>query len=312
MDPSSDAKSVPIPRRTLARPAVVRSVGLFNAVDCGLEIRPARGGDGLVFMRADLPGQPRMRAVASAVCPAPRRTMLASRRADGTPDPVSSVQTVEHVLSALTAAGVTDGVLAVTGPEVPMADGSSEPFLSAILAAGVVECDGAASVLTVRERIELSAGEGPAAATVIAEPLAPGSGSDPRLELVYELDYGPGAPLPPQRASVSLRHAAPDAARYAREIAPARTFCTADEAAAMRARGMFAHLGPGAVLVLGPQGPLGTALRFGDEPARHKLLDLIGDLALAGGLIHGRITARRSGHELNQRLAGQIAAQNAG
>ena len=116
----------------------------------------------------------------------------------------------------------------------------------------------------------------------------------------YHLNYSDagGASLPPQSASWDGL-----AESYYTEIAPARTFSLLSEVEALRALGLFEGFSPKELLVLGPSGPIENEWRFENEPARHKLLDLIGDLALAGGPIRGRITAMRSGHALNHELA---------
>src|SRR5690606_8732256 len=120
----------------------------------------------------------------------------------------------------------------------------------------------------------------------------------------YELDYGPGGPMLPQAAVWDGT-----AAMYTREIAPARTFCTDREAEAMRRAGLFANLSPREMLVIGPDGPIENTCRFENEPARHKLLDVIGDLSLVGRPIQADIVARRSGHALNHELARLLAAR---
>jgi UDP-3-O-acyl-N-acetylglucosamine deacetylase len=123
---------------------------------------------------------------------------------------------------------------------------------------------------------------------------------------VYHLDYGPGAPIAPQTVRFLSM---PGSDEYATAIAPARTFSTLDEAVAMRKMGLFAHLTAAEMLVIGPDGPVENAYRFSDEPARHKLLDMLGDLALATGgtrPIQGRVTAWRSGHALNHAMARRL------
>jgi UDP-3-O-acyl-N-acetylglucosamine deacetylase len=122
----------------------------------------------------------------------------------------------------------------------------------------------------------------------------------------YELDYGPAAPIAAQ--SASWDSGTPDAAEvYEREVAPARTFCTEAEARAFRAAGLFGDRSPRDMLVIGEEGPIDNAYRFENEPARHKLLDLIGDLALVGRPLHGEVVAMRSGHALNHELAAALA-----
>ncbi len=288
------------PFRTVARPVAIEGVGLFCACRCAVTIRPAGAGQGVRLSRVDLPGAPGVLATAASVLARPRQTVL---RLTG--EPGETIQTVEHLLSALVGVGITDALIEVHGPEIPLADGSAKPFVDAILAAGVVDSP---------------AGPGPALASrpiVVATPLEVGEGdarlvalpaNGPFLDITYDLDYGPGAPMSPQSAYYRHNYDQPDAQAYARDIAPARTFTTAAEAQQLRAAGLFAHLAPGDVVVLGPDGPVGCELRFANEPARHKLLDVMGDLALAGRPIHARVNAARSGHALNQRMALALAS----
>lgn len=283
-------------RRTVKSTAEFRGITLFTGVQSRIAIRPAAAGEGIVFFRIDLPGAVRIPARSTHIVPETRRTVLAANPADRAGP---SVQTVEHVMSALAGLGITDALVEVEGPEAPIGDGSALPFVQAIAAAGIEELAGSAiEPIVVRERIEIEDGRG---GRVVAEPR-----QEAGLELVYHLDYGPAAPLPQQTAKfVSL----PGADDYAAAIAPARTFSTLDEAMAMRKMGLFGHLTAAEMLVIGPQGPVDNAYRFSDEPARHKVLDMVGDLALAGGgrPIRGRITAWRTGHALNHAMAGRLA-----
>jgi UDP-3-O-acyl-N-acetylglucosamine deacetylase len=298
----------------VARPVELAGPGLFNAAAMHLRVatpaspRGADRGAGLCFRRTDAPGQPVIPALAQRVVQRPRRTVLApdaAHAAEGLP-----IETVEHLLSAAAGVGLTDAELLVAGAEVPMLDGSALPFASALLDAGLVEprADAGLAPPPVRLRAEVRleepgpGGSGPPV-FVVAQPW-----HEPELVLTYNLDYGPGSPIPPQSFTWVHRWAAPDAAGYLREVAPARTFATAAEADRFRAQGLFAHLRPGDALVIDHSGPVGTSLRFPDEPARHKVLDMLGDLALAGRPIFARVTATRAGHALNQRLAAALAS----
>ena len=193
------------------------------------------------------------------------------------------VHTVEHILAALAGLGITDAAAVIEGDEVPIGDGSSLLFAEPILDAGVRRLGGEpAEPIRVREMIRVERGD----ASITIEPCD-------RVELVYRLDYGAGSPIPPGEAAWD---GTPDT--FARTIAPARTFCLQAEAEAMHAMGLFEHLTPRDMLVFGADGPIENELRFPDEPTRHKLLDLIGDLALAGRPILGRVVAEKSGHAL--------------
>ncbi|MCL4741509.1 MAG: UDP-3-O-[3-hydroxymyristoyl] N-acetylglucosamine deacetylase [Phycisphaerales bacterium] len=284
-----------VPRRTLARDARVSGVGLFTAAPAHCAIRPAEPGSGVLLRRIDAPDArpfPALRASLSdrPVHPAfraidPRCTTL------GPPDaPDAAVATVEHLLSSLAGLGVTDALVEVRGPELPILDGSAAPFVRAILDAGLRDAGPPPAPITLRAPVVVEAG----GAAIVAEPADAFSAS-------YSLDYGPGAPIPPQRAAWSG-----DPAAYTEQIAPARTFCLRAEAEAMRAVGLFAHLTPRDMLVIDASGPIDNTLRFPDEPARHKLLDLIGDLALLGRPLLARVRAERSGHALTHRLTAAI------
>lgn len=300
-------------------------VGLFSALPSTITIKPAAAGTGIVFHRADLPDQPAIPARVGHVMTSPRKTVLVARSGDQSSP---GVHTVEHLLSALAALGVTDVQIEIHGAEVPMLDGSSLGFAETLMNSGVRvitpitpgtasangSANGAAHVdslaPTIKHtpivvdrlvRVEKSG------AWIEAYPLDPAAGLV--MDAQYALNYGPGSPIAAQTARFVVNHASPDAAAYLVQIAPARTFCTLDEAVQMRQAGLFSHLREGDTLVIGPDGPLGTAYRFADEPARHKLLDLIGDLALAGRPIVARIVASQSGHHLNHEMAAALAAQ---
>ncbi len=277
-----------VPRRTPARPAEVAGRGLFSGLPATVRILPADAGDGIRLRRADsLDSYPaRIDHVFVPQNLPGRNTCLAA--ADGG----SPVLTVEHILSALAGLGVTDAVLEVDGSEIPIMDGSALAFVEAVRGAGIRELGGSADPLVVSREIEVRAGE----SVITARPRAAGAAGGAYR---YELDYGQGSPIPAQSAAVELG----DAGVYEREVAPARTFCLEAEALQMRSIGLFEHLSTRDMLVIGAGGPIDNVLRFANEPARHKLLDLIGDLALVGRPIVGEIIARRAGHALNHEMA---------
>lgn len=307
-------------QRTLAASAEIEGVGLFTAAPVRATIHPAPADTGIVFRRTDLPGSPPIPARVENIIDRPRRTVL---RAAG--DPNATIETVEHCLSALSGLGVDNAVVDVDGPELPIGDGSASFIVDAVCAAGVVEQDAPRRTLVVREPITVRAGSGQGGedeAILVALP-----NDSPVLELLYDLDYGSYAPvIGRQVAAFTLRpddfhpaHAHNGATNgtvahathcpYATRIAPARTYALLEEARAMRERGMFSHLSPRDMLVIGEDGPVDNELRFADEPVRHKLLDLLGDLALVGRPIQGRIIASRSGHALNHLLARALIEQ---
>lgn len=290
-----------LPRRTLSRTAEVVGTGLFTGRPAILRMRSAPAGTDLVFRRSDLRESQAtpdyIPAHISALAPQPagipaRNTNLGAHPA--------GIITVEHILSAITGLGITDALLELDGPEVPIGDGSAAMFVEAIQRAGVQELDAgpehALAPLTIDREITVRAG----AAHITARPR-----QIPGCRYTYELDFG-GGPIPAQSASFEIDHAPSET--YIREIAPARTFCLEAEARAMRNMGLFTKLTPRDMLVFGDNGPIDNTLHFDNEPARHKLLDLIGDLALAGRPLQLDITAVRAGHSLNHELARALLA----
>jgi len=293
-------------RRTVRGAAEVRGITLFTGVQSGVIIKPADHGHGITFSRADMGGHPPIRASVDHIIPESRRTVLAVNVNDAASAGKGSVsvQTVEHLMSALAGLGITDAIVEVDGPELPIGDGSALPFVRAIVAAGITDLvGGLVEPIVIREPIEIIDPRGVGAGRILAEP-----GDATGLELIYHLDYGPAAPLPAQTARFVSKPGSDD---YAAAVAPARTFSVLEEALAMRKMGLFGHLTAAEMLVIGPDGPVENTYRFSDEPARHKVLDMLGDLALAGGgvgrPIRGRITAWRSGHALNHAMARKLA-----
>jgi UDP-3-O-acyl-N-acetylglucosamine deacetylase len=273
-------------------------VGLFSGVTCACTFHPAEPGSGIRFRRGDLPGSPAIAGAIASICsdpsalglplPKPARcTILAAGSA--------FVLTVEHAMSALAGLGVTDAMVDVSGPEVPGLDGSAQPFVEALQRVGFMDRpEGGPDPLVIRREIVVGDER---SGVVVARPR-----SQAGCRYCYELDYGANAPLAAQQASWATGQ------DYVHEVAPARTFALAQEAAAMKAAGLFRHLSARDMLVIGPEGPIENAYRFPDEPARHKLLDLIGDLALVGRPIQGEIVGRRSGHHVNHALASALAS----
>ena len=278
-------------RRSLRSDATITGVGLFTGADCTVRLAPAEPGRGIVFVRAGTRIPARIDAIAhQPVHPAladqaPPNTTL---RAGNT-----TVATVEHLLSALAGLGVTDATVELDGPEVPIGDGSARAFVDAIREAQVCDLDANIQPVVVRDEIIVRDGD----AWIRARAAEHGT------SYAYELDYGPGSPIEAQSAAW-----AGDADEYAQNIAPARTFSFRDEAQAMRSLGLFSRFTPEDLLVIGADGPIDNAWRFDNEPARHKLLDLIGDLALVGAPIIAQITAHKSGHALNHEMARRLAA----
>ncbi len=272
-------------QRTLARAVRIEGVGLFTAQPVTVRIRPAEPSTGVVFIRTDTDPPTRIVANIAHLAPAEHRTAIGIDRV--------RIETVEHCLAALAGLGIDNAVIEIDGPELPIGDGSCALFTEPIQRVGTVEISEPCRVLVVHEPVTVTDPE--TGAELRALPL---DDPDAPSEYTYELDYGPGAPIPAHSASVALT---PES--FLRDLAFARTFSTAQEVSAARSMGLFTHLEPKDMLVIGPDGPIDNALHRPDEPARHKVIDMIGDLSLAGKTLRGRFIGTRSGHHLNHELA---------
>ncbi|QDT17494.1 UDP-3-O-acyl-N-acetylglucosamine deacetylase [Alienimonas californiensis] len=267
---------------TLAADAELSGVAFFTGGDVRVRFRPAPADSGVVFVRTDLPGQPSVPATIEHALELHRRTGVRRGAAE--------VQLTEHVLAALAGLRIDNCRVEIDGPELPGLDGSALGFVQVLQAAGVRELAAPRAVLRVLQPITVTAGE----AALTASP----PGGDGKTQLEYRLDCGPDHPVPSQLFRAEI---AP--AFFAREIAPARTFIAAAEIPALRAAGYGERVDAADLLVFEPDGTVrGNAPRFENEPARHKLLDMIGDLALLGCELHAAVASRKGGHALNRDL----------
>lgn len=266
---------------TLATPLDFEGVGVHSGLPARIRLIPAPAAHGVVFHRVDLPGAPALPARADLVGHTVMSTTLGF---DG-----AAVHTIEHLLAALYGLGVSDVRIEVDGPEVPILDGSALPFVTAIREAGV-RVHAAARPTVALPLAGLA--DGDKTLTVV-----PGD----RMEVSYAVDFG--HPL----AGPQLFHAAITPAYFASEIAPARTFGFLRDVEAMRAAGL-ARGGSVENAIVIMDDAYSSPLRFPDELVRHKVLDLIGDLALLGGFWTGHVTAVKAGHKLHNRLARQVLA----
>lgn len=275
-------RALPAPRRqrTLAAPAVVEGFGYWTGKDVRVEFRPAAADTGVAFVRADLARPARIRATVANRVETPRRTTL---RAGG-----ASVEMVEHIMAALGGLGIDNCEIWVNAAEMPGLDGSSLPFVEALTAAGVVEQNAPRPMLCVRDITRLGNDEN----WVEARPSTSGG-----LSIKFHLDYGAGNAIGRQTLTLPVT---PDSFR--RELAPSRTFMLKAEADWLLAQGLGRRATLKDLLVFDTDGPIDNELRFRDECVRHKTLDLIGDLSLAGCDLAAHIVAYRSGHRLNAEL----------
>ncbi len=267
-------------QQTIAKPAVVTGFGYWSGRDVSIQFRPAEADTGIVFVRQDLQGCPRIAASIANRVEVPRRTSLRAGSA--------GVEMVEHVMAALGGLQIDNCEAWVDAAEMPGCDGSAAYFVEALLAAGIVRRHAPRTVRIVRETTRV----GNEQAWIEAEPISGGASV-----FRYQLDYGSQNPIGRQRFDIALT---PDAFR--RHLAPCRTFMLKAEAEWLLAQGIATRATAKDLLVYGPEGPIDNQERFPNECARHKLMDMLGDLALAQCQLIGRFTAYRSGHRLNSEL----------
>jgi UDP-3-O-[3-hydroxymyristoyl] N-acetylglucosamine deacetylase len=251
-------------------------------------VRPASADYGVWFRRTDLAGRDTMvparwdAVVQSQLC-----TVI------GNPSGVT-VSTVEHIMAALAGCGIHNALVEIDGPEVPILDGSAEQFVKAFIGRGLREQVAPVRALRVRAEIEVREGE----ALARLEP------SD-MLEIAFRIDFDDAA-IGRQEKRLAMANGA-----FVRELCDSRTFCRQQDVDAMRARGLA--LGgtlDNAVVFEGDRVLSPGGLRHEDEPVRHKMLDALGDLALAGGPILGRYIGVRAGHALTNRLLRALFARS--
>ncbi len=241
-----------------------------------MTLRPGKVNSGLLFRRVDVLGDRDIELRPDAVIDTRLGTTIAN--ASGV-----RVATVEHVLAALGGMGVDNAVIDIDGPETPAMDGSSEPFVRMIEEAGLDTLNAPRRVLKVLKRVDVTLGQRRAR----FEPCE-------RLELDVAIDYS-GTSIGRQRAVF-----APDPDTFAEEVAPARTFAFLNDVEALRAAGLARGGSMANCVVLDDVGVVNAdGLRFDNEFARHKLLDALGDLMMAGAPIVGRYVADKTGHEVN-------------
>jgi UDP-3-O-[3-hydroxymyristoyl] N-acetylglucosamine deacetylase/3-hydroxyacyl-[acyl-carrier-protein] dehydratase len=272
-------------QRTISREVSLTGPGLFSGESATLTFAPADEDAGITFIREQDGKVATIAARIENVLKRPRRTCLRN----GT----LFVETIEHCMAALSGLEIDNAVVRVSGGlagEIPGGDGSSRLFVDALNEAGMVEQHAAKQPLIITEPVTVTDGD----ASLSALP-----GPTDRLEIVYEFE----APKPVGRQVFSFHVGADD---FITQLAPARTFSFEAEAREAFARGIGKHLTPRDVLVIAADGPIDNAFRFPDECARHKALDILGDLYLVGRPLRGRIVGYKSGHALNHLLAKRL------
>lgn len=267
-------------QRTLRAPVEFSGVGLHSGQTVRARVLPAPQGTGIEFVRTDVPDAQPIPALVQYRVQADLRTRLKRGNAE--------VETVEHLLAACSGLGIDNLRIEMDGAEMPGMDGSARPFLELFQQVGTVEQRAEARTFRLDEPIYVREKN----ATLVALP-----SEQPGLTLQYIASFDdPGV----QGGSLQL-DVTPES--FAKDIASARTFCLASDVEKLKAAGFGKGATRENTVVLGdPQ----TQMRMGGEPVRHKMLDLIGDLALLGADLHAHVIATRSGHATNAELVRRL------
>lgn len=277
---------MPNVQNTLSKAATFRGTGLHSGASVTMVVRPAPAGHGIWFRRTDLSeGDTRILARWDTVVPSKLCTLIEN-------DSGVTVSTIEHVMAALAGSAIQNALIDIDGPEVPILDGSSAPFVAGFLAAGITRQNAQVRVLRILAPVEVRDGD----AVARLEP------SD-MFEIDFAIDFTDAA-IGRQEKRLNLSNGT-----FVRELSDSRTFCRNADVQNMRARGLaLGGTFENAVVFEGDRVLSPGGLRHADEPVRHKMLDAVGDLALAGGPILGRYTGIRAGHALTNRLLRQLFA----
>jgi UDP-3-O-[3-hydroxymyristoyl] N-acetylglucosamine deacetylase/3-hydroxyacyl-[acyl-carrier-protein] dehydratase len=272
-----------VSRRTITRDATVQGIGLHLGRQCTLRFLPAASGSGVRFRRTDLSGLPETKAHVSVAVAAERRTQLGQGDA--------ALHTVEHVLAAVAGLLIDDLIIEMDSAEPPILDGSAEPFRVALAAAGITEQAGTPQVLRLKEAVRVVDGE----SVYVAHPAD-------AFELEVKIDF-PHPLIGAQEGRYVVTEAV-----FARELSPARTFGMLSWVEGLRAKGLIQGASAENTIVLDEHGVVGTTLRWPDEFVRHKAMDVVGDLALAGQRVQAKISATKPSHRGTVTLVREMLA----
>lgn len=269
-------------QKTLEKSVFASGRGVFTGKDVSLRLVPAPVGTGIVFQRVDLPEKPTLPAILSSVQSTPRCTVLGNN--------TLSIQTVEHLLAALYAYELTNLVIELSGPEVPILDGGSSRFVEMIEEAGSVNQEAFKPVLSLKTPVSWSSGD----VHLVALPCD-------ELKITYTLHYPSSSVIGTQFYSTAIT---PEI--FKKEIAPCRTFSVYEEIISMIEKGLLDVRGgsvENAVIIRDGKILNEEGLHFPEEMARHKVLDVLGDLSLIAEPFVAHVIAVRSGHFSNHAFA---------
>ncbi|WCR11774.1 UDP-3-O-acyl-N-acetylglucosamine deacetylase [Paracoccus stylophorae] len=273
---------------TLKKMVTFAGVGLHSGAPARLDVHPAPAGHGIVFRRTDLDPAVDIAARWDNVVPSRLCTLLMN-------DQGVTLSTVEHIMAALAGTGIHNALLCVDGPEIPILDGSSAPFARGILRAGIALQPADLRAIRVLRPVEVRDGQAFARLTPADH-----------LEIEFQIDFVDAA-IGHQQKRLDMANGA-----FLRELADSRTFCRQSDVDAMRKSGLaLGGTYTNAVVVDGADVLSPGGLRHADEAVRHKMLDAMGDLALAGAPLLARYTGHRAGHAMTNKLLRALFANPA-
>jgi UDP-3-O-[3-hydroxymyristoyl] N-acetylglucosamine deacetylase/3-hydroxyacyl-[acyl-carrier-protein] dehydratase len=273
-------------QRTIAKEITASGISLHLGLDSNLKFKPAEPNTGVVFIRIDLPDSPQIKAtVNNATTGFVRQTSIGNQDA--------KMHTIEHIMSALAGLGIDNVIIESNCQEPPAMDGSAIPFVEALQSAGIIEQDVEKKEVAIEDAISIIDKD----KELVITP------SDKcRITYVFKQDD----PINVMQM-VSFEFVEES---FIKEIAPARTFCFRSEVELLKSKGLGKGGSNENVVVINDDGKSDQPSRLDNEMARHKILDLIGDLYLLGGIPKANIVAIKSGHEINTKLVRKLIEQN--
>ena len=272
-------------QKTIGNKGKLSGKGLFGGKDVRVVFRPADADTGVVFVRTDLSEPVRIPVAPANIAGRDRRTALKKGAV--------SIETPEHCLAAINALGLDNLIIEIDAVELPGFDGSCEEYFKTLQKCEIVDQNAEKKQISITESICITEGD----KSIYALPY-----DSENLHVTYDMDYTQHTGIGRQVYTCELT-----AEHFAKNLATARTFVLEAEARQMQAHGVGAHLTPRDILVINSDGPVRNSYRFADECVRHKVVDLVGDIALVGRAVTGRIVAYKSGHSLNQKLVCELA-----
>ncbi len=279
----SMAKGKEYPQRTIAKAALLYGEGLHSGKKSGLNLEPLPANSGIHF-RSMTTGE---------TVPAMVQHISSTGYATTVRRGTARAGTIEHLLSALHAYGITN-LLITCNDEIPVMDGSALPFCQLLESCGVVEQEGTVSAIRIAETIRI---DGKGGEFIQIEPAE-----------TFEIDYTLRYPAPLGEMKYHYKHGSME--NYKTEISPNRTFAFMSQVGELQNRGLAQGGKFNNFVLFGETGPLNTTLRFDNEPARHKVLDAIGDLYLLNRPLQGKVTACMTGHSDNIALLKKICERS--